>query len=229
MNDDFETHVQTIAQNLLYPPTPALRPIRPIRPQPRLRWRRAWATILLVALSSLLIPDIRAAIMEFFQIGVVTITLDGVDTGGEPLNLDQVSGETTLNVAQTLVKFPIRVPPQDAPDRVFVQGEAMVIFVWITDSKIERALYQTSSDDAWRMVKSAETITHTSVSGRDAAWVTIDHPIEFIRDGVAQSELTHFVTGNVLVWAQGSVTYRLETQASLEEAREFAESLIILE
>ena len=29
MNDNFETHVQSIAQNLLYPPTPSLRPTMP--------------------------------------------------------------------------------------------------------------------------------------------------------------------------------------------------------
>jgi hypothetical protein len=229
MNDDFETHVQTIAQNLSYPPTPSLRPTMPTRSPARLRWRHALALILLVALSGLLIPDIRAAIVEFLQIGVVRIYLDGVDTGGAPLNLNQVSGETALSVAQTLVKFPIRIPPQDPPDRVFVQGEAMVIFVWVADGKIERALYQTSNDDAWYMVKAADAITWTDVAGRDAAWVTLDHPVEFIRDGVAQTELTHFVTGHVLIWTRGNVTYRLETHASLDEARQFAQSLIVPE
>jgi hypothetical protein len=226
MNDNFETHLQSIAQNLPYPPTPSLR--RTPLPRPtRMRWRYALAMVLVLGLSGLLIPDIRAAVLEFLQIGVVRIYLDGVGTEGEPLNLENVSGETSLQIAQTLVKFPLRIPPQDTPDRVFVQGESMVILVWLADGQIERALYQAANED-WMMIKKmTETIMFTNVGDREAFWVMIDHPVEFIRDGAVQTELTHFVTGHVLVWEQDSVTYRLETSLPLDEARQFAESLIV--
>jgi hypothetical protein len=230
MNDEFETQIQIIAQNLPYPPTPALRHTPLPRAAARLRWRHAIVFVLLLGLSGLLVPEIRAVVMEFLQIGAVRIYLDGVGTTGEPLNLEHVSGEMELKEAQALVSFPIRLPPDDLPDRVFVQDHSLAIFVWVSGGKIERALYETTSDDVWMMIKkTAENITITSVAGRDAAWVTLDHPIEFIRDGVVQSELTHFVTGNVLIWDQGRVTYRLETSLSLDEARQFAESLIVLE
>lgn len=229
MNDDFETRVELIAQHLPYPPTPVLR-----RPAPRLtssrpRWRQALAALLLLGLSGLLIPDIRAAIVEFFQIGVVRVYLDGSSTSGEPLDLEQVSGETTLNIAQTLVRFPILIPPDDSPDRVFVQGESMVIFVWIKEGKIENTLYQTTTEDWMIIKKEAKDIQFTSIAGEEAFWMTLDHPVEFIRNGVVQTELTHFVTGRVLVWERKGVTYRLETHMSLDEARQFAESLIVLE
>ena len=229
MTEDFETHLQAIAQNLPYPPTPSLTIRPPALRTTHLRWRHALLIVLLLGFSSLMIPDIRAAIAEFLQIGAVRIYLEGPNEEGQPLDLAQVSGETDLEAARTLVNFPIHIPPDDPPDRVFVQDPSLIIMVWISEGKIERALYETSNDNAWFMVKSAETITWTRVAGRDAAWVTLPHPVEFIRNGVVYSELTHFVTGHVLIWEQDSVTFRLETHASLEEAQQFAEALVVPE
>jgi len=38
-------------------------------------------------------------------------------------------------------------------------------------------------------------------------------------------DVTRLVTGHVLVWAEGGVTYRLESDLDLEEAMRIAESL----
>jgi hypothetical protein len=223
MTEDFETQIQAIAQNLAYPPTPQFQMVPPARPRST-GWPRAALILLMLGLFSMAVPQIRAAVLEFLRIGAVTIYLDGTTESGEPLNLDEISGATDLVTAQTLVMFPLHIALDDPPDRVFVQDHSLVIFVWLNGSTIDRALYQISSYD-WRMVKSANPITHTEVGTQSAVWVEIQHPIQFLKDGVVRTELSHFVMGHVLIWEQDNVTYRLETPMSLEDARRFAESL----
>jgi len=224
MTEDFETQVQAIAQNLAYPPTPQFQAVPPPRPRSS-GWPRAALILLMLGLFSMAIPQIRAAVLEFLRIGAVTIYLDGTTEAGEPLRLDDISGATDLATAQTLVRFPLHVAPDDPPDRVFVQDPGMVILIWLEGTTIDRALYQVSSYD-WRMVKNAKPITYTFVGPTSAVWVNIQHPIQFLKDGLLRTELSHFVTGHVLIWEQDKVTYRLETPMSLEEARLFAESLV---
>lgn len=226
MTEDFDTHIQAIAQNLAYPPTPQFRVVPPTRPRPQQNlWLRAALLLLTLGLFTMAVPQIRAAVLEFLRIGAVAIYLDGTTEAGEPLKLDEISGAADLATAQALVTFPLRSVPNDPPDRVFVQDGTMVIFAWLNGSAIDRALYQVSGYD-WFMVKAANPITHTFVGTNSAVWVEIQHPIQFVKDGIERTELSHFVMGHVLIWEQDNVTYRFETSLPLEDARRFAESLI---
>lgn len=225
MSDAFEQHIQHIAQNLPYPPTPPLRK-GVARRQPAYRLRYAVVALLIMGFSGLLIPDIRAAIVDFLNIGAVTIYLDGTNAEGDPLDLGQVSGETTLAAAQRDVDFTLLAFPDDPADRVFVQND-LVIFVWITGNEIEKALYQTA-DESWQIVKTVDTIVETHVRDYAAYWVSVPHPVEFYYDDEIQREWTQLVTGKVLGWAQDGITYRLETDLSLDDARALAESLVPL-
>jgi len=124
--------------------------------------RLAWTlTILLILFSSLmLIPPVRAAVIEFIQIGVVR-NVQGEPTPVTPPNqqfpstmvpvtatpgatsqpliplLERLAGETTLEEAQQSVSYPIVLPshPSDLgpPDRVFVRDADgdMTVLVWI--------------------------------------------------------------------------------------------------
>lgn len=226
MSEEFEIHIRNIARSLSYPPTPALQ--RSARPQ-RLTgaWRYAALLLLVVGLSGLVIPDIRAGVLEFLQIGRVTVYLDGQGADGQPLNLAHVAGETTLDAAGQQVAFVLLLPPDDPPDRVFVQSDDLVIFVWTDGRQIEKALYQIAGDD-WQITKLVEILEQTEVHEQPAYWLSLQHPVQFIRDGLIQNELTHFVAGNVLGWEQDGVTYRLETKLPLVAARALAESLLPL-
>ena len=227
MNDAFEKQVEEIAQHLSYPPIPS-HPTTRLQSQ-NSHWVR-WVAILVLAMSfgAFMIPDIQAAVLNLLQIGVVTIYLEGENSIGDPLNLNDVSGEVGLAVAQSMVEFTIRIHPNDLPDRVFVQDNDMVIFVWLSDNQIRQALYQTSYG-RWDIIKSANAITPTRVGSSEAFWVDVQHPVQFIKDGQIHTELTHFVDGNVLVWVESGVTYRLETRLELDSARLFAESLLAMQ
>lgn len=215
----------------------------------------AWSlTIILVLLSSLmLIPPARAAIIEFIQIGIVRIFPRSVDPTVEsprtaipesiaPITatssssdlipiLTQLAGEKTLAEAQKLVDYAILLPayPTDlgAPDRVFVQDAegAMTILVWIDPQNAEKILMSLHFIPAgsWAIDKGFPgNALETSVDGERAIWGEGPYPLRLYNGDL---EFLRLIEGHVLIWAVDDITYRLETDLSLEEARKIAESL----
>jgi hypothetical protein len=64
------------------------------------------------------------------------------------------------------------------------------------------------------------------VNGRQAFWIEGEHWLQ-LQDGTMQPWL--FVEGSVLVWwAETGTTFRLESGLTLAEAKEIAESLVLL-
>jgi hypothetical protein len=218
----------------------------------RLGWS---LVVILVLFSSLmLIPPARAAIIEFIQIGVVRIfraeptpvsppqqqfpsTMVPVTATPGPTTqplipiLERLAGEMTLEEAQQKVSYPILLPsyPPDLgpPDRVFVQDAdgPMAILVWIDPQQPEDVLMSLHflPEGSWAIKKVEPTrIQETTVNGQPAIWAIGPYPIRYSNGTI---DFTRLVNGHVLIWAEGTVTYRLETDLSLEEALKVAESL----
>jgi len=221
--------------------------------RPRLISRTlAWSlTILLILVSSLmLIPPARAAILEFIQIGVVkifraepttlsppseeapSVTVTPVPTP-QPLIpiLKNLAGEMTLEEAQKSVNYPILLPsyPPDLgrPDHVFVQDAdgAMAILVWLDPQTPDQVLMSLHflPPGSWAIKKMEPTvIEETSVNGQHAVWTTGPYPLKLENGDI---QFKRMINGHVLIWEGTNVTYRLETDLSLEEAVKIAESL----
>ena len=66
-------------------------------------------------------------------------------------------------------------------------------------------------------------IQETTVNGQRAIWAIGPYPILYSNGDVDYD--MRLIDGHVLIWAEGNVTYRLETDLSLEEAIKIAESL----
>ena len=102
----------------------------------------------------------------------------------------------------------------------------MTILVWL-DPQNPQALLMSLHfvpPGSWAIEKVAPTILEeTSVDGVRAIWAVGPYPLRFT-DG--DLEFTRIMDGNVLIWADDVVTYRLETNMSLEEALKVAESLV---
>ncbi len=60
------------------------------------------------------------------------------------------------------------------------------------------------------------------MNGHRAVWAIGPYPLVLRNKDI---QLTRLVDGHVLIWAEGDITYRLETNLSLEEAIRVAESL----
>jgi hypothetical protein len=221
----------------------------PVAPR-RLAW--ALAVLLLLFGGIIATPDARARILAFLRIGSVEIV---VPTASPPLRSTpaeqrtaptasptplssrlNLNGQTTLAEAQQRVDFPIHLPsyPEDlaAPDGVYVQdlGGLVVILVWLepgSSTRVRMSLHQLTEDAfAEKQVQQRELIQETTVNGQRAAWVRGPHILQFrTPSGGFDLHERRLVLGNVLIWEENEVTYRLETELPLEEAVRVAESL----
>lgn len=263
MNDlEFENRLRSIAREMDYPRTPDIAGSVMTRlrtsARPRFAPRKlAWSlTILLVLLTSLmLIPPVRAAILEFIQIGIVRIFPQNVEptvelvTTATPQSvmpstatpgdsspmlisfLDQIAGETKLASAQEAVPYPILLPtyPEGLgePNHVYVQESegAMTILVW------------TDPEQPEHVTMSLHFIPAGHWAIKKFGPVTIQETEVDGRSAVwavgpypllmrnGDIQFERLIEGHVLIWADENVTYRLETALPLEEAIRIAESL----
>lgn len=264
--DRYAANLRTIAGAFTYPATPDLHPSWTMRPSPaisrsrRLQSRLAWlAIVLLVAMASLLaVPQARAAVIRWVQIGAVRIFFGGptpeapqAPTTATPMGdlrpqvapasatptevasipLSQLAGETTLDDAQTRAGFKILLPnyPSDlgSPDRVFVQdqGGAVVILAWISPDDQDRArlVLQELPSESWGVRKTQlETVISTTVDGQPAVWAVGPYVLFYRNGDMVEQRL---VEGHVLIWERAGVTFRLESDLSLDQAVKVAQSL----
>ncbi|MBI5842696.1 MAG: hypothetical protein HZB19_21605 [Chloroflexi bacterium] len=258
MTDSFESRLHELAQDFPYPPTPPIAEKVMARIQTKNSPSRSAArklalslTIVLILLASLMaVPTVRAAVLEFIQIGIVrifqpvehdanvtpetqiivTATSQENATPLMPI-LEQMAGETSLEEARHDVQFPIPLPAYPPnlgdPDRVFVQDANgdMAILVWIDPENPQRVkmslhLIQAGS---WAIEKVQPTIIEdTTVNGQPAAWTIGPYPLLLHNNDI---QFTRLIEGNVLIWASDDITYRLETDLPLKEALKIAESL----
>jgi hypothetical protein len=216
--------------------------------------RLAWvAAVTLLVMSALLtVPEVRAVVLEVLRIGGITIFLSEptatptitpapTETGVartlrptitpfvEPTPVSSVldlPGETTLDAARNAVRFDIALPPDfGEPDRVFLQdlGGGVVTLVWLdTDGEVELAL-QILDERTVGSKYEPYDYRQTRVNGQTAYWLTGEHLLAFYLG--PDSDFLRIVQSSVLIWEQDNITYRLETNTTLEEAVRIAESL----
>jgi hypothetical protein len=267
MTEPFETRLQALAQGFPYPPTPQVAPkvmakLRAPQSQRRLIGRRwAWGIAIVIALFAglMAVPPVRAAVLEFIQVGIVRIFLPPAETEVpevQPLPtampgvmipvtatagptassalipiLDQIAGETTLEEARASLRFPLSLPayPPDLgqPDRVYLQDMEgqVVVLVWLVEGEPDRVRMSLHivGPGSWAIDKiEPSLIEETTVNGQRAIWARGPYPLILRNRDI---HFTRLIAGHVLIWADGDLTYRLETDQSLEEAVKTAESL----
>ncbi|HSM71885.1 MAG TPA: hypothetical protein VK851_10090 [Anaerolineales bacterium] len=219
----------------------------------KLAW--SLTVMLVLVSSLMLIPTARAAIIEFIQIGIVRIFPQPTESPADVIRtatpeaippstatpvidfpslipmLDNIAGETKLANAQETAPYPILLPTYPAdlggPNHVYVQDVegVMTILVWTDPQQPEHVTMSLHFIPAghWAITKTEPTLLQvTEVNGQNAVWAEGPYPLT-LRNGEIQ--LTRLIDGHVLIWAQGDITYRLETDLSLEEAIMVAESL----
>ncbi len=242
--------LQLSARALPYPPTPDLAAAFLRGPLPRRTPRLAWAlAALLVALISLLaVPEVRARVLEFLQIGAVRIifpqptetessgaifpaektatpTLFPYEVLSSLLDLE---GETTLAAVRFAVDFPIALPsyPSDLgdPDKVYLQtteGGKFVVLAWLDEQeRVELVLYVV--EPGVSITKGPpDVVEMAEVNGSPAVYAIGDYLV--VINGSHQP--VRFVHGAALIWEENGLTYRLEAPLPLDEMIRIAESI----
>lgn len=219
------------------PATSRLRMLPRLAPRLAPRPRAVAAAILLIItlLGALLaVPQARAAIAALLHIGSVTIVptapTPGIDKPKPLSSVLDLAGQTTLADAQRRMPFSIRLPtyPADlgAPRYVFAQdlGGDAVVLAWLEPGSTDRVRMSVSelSSDIYVQKFAPPVLQETTVHGQRAIWTDGPYTVEITSGQVVQRRL---ITGHVLIWSEGGVTYRLETSLSLPEAVRVAESL----
>jgi len=154
----------------------------------------------------------------------------GVNEPLYTITITGLSGETTLAEAQANILFPIRLPeyPADlgAPDRVFLQEDGgMVILVWTVPDDPEKArlsLHEIASENIMLSKYQPRVIRETQVNGVYAVWAQGPY---LVRLTSGSYDFRRTVEGNTLIWEEEGITYRLESDLTLEETIRIAESL----
>ncbi len=214
----------------------------------------AWGVLiaLVILAGSMAVPQVRAAVFGILRIGAVRIvpvaptptatpaapvfapTIATPSPSPTPLSsVLNLAGETTLAEARAKAGFPIHLPayPSDLgpPDHVFLQdlGGPVVVLVWMDGTqpnRVRMSLHELGPGTFAEKIQ-PPVIQETTVNGQRAGWTEGPHLLQFLRDGQVIYDARRLVEGHILVWTQGDITYRLETDLSLNEATRIAESL----
>jgi hypothetical protein len=251
---DWQKKILQAASEMRYPPTPdvtsdvlqrisaqkALVPGRFSGQMLPKRWlATALALFLVLVLALSLVPGVRAQIQEFLQIGPLRIFFTNPTAPSTPLetqpflpaSLFELAGRVTLSEASSRWQYPLRQPayPPDlgAPDLVFLQGpvDEALILAWLDPAAPDQvflALQALAPGDSLYSKSAPASVEQTTVNGEVAYWIVGEHLLE-MRNG--DYSMFRLVEGHVLTWTSGVLTYRLETDLSLEEAVRIAESL----
>lgn len=249
----WEEQIRAVARTFPYPPTPDLadavqqrlahRAALPRRVG-QLRPVLAFLLALIILLTGLLVvPTVRAALLEWLQIGAVRIWL--VEPTPNPTSAPQptptplaslfdLAGATTLAAAQQQAGFPLRLPTYPAnlgaPDHVFVQQTNgwFVVLLWMepTDPQQVRLVLYEVGPGVGLEKGMPTTLRETLVKGQAAIWIEGTHYLKQVSGDWA---IVRFIDQEVLVWREviggQEITYRLETALPEAQALTIAESL----
>lgn len=236
------------ARAAVYPATPDLRSAvaarlaqgRPGQPQAARRWAYALAALLVMIVSVGSVPQVRAGVGEWLRVGAVRILLRSPEPAAtvqpvtptpipDLVTWQQLGGATTLAGAADAARFDLFLPAYPAdlgpPDRVFVQelGAPSVVLIWLAqdDTTVDLALFEMGANAIVHKVE-PRTLQEVTVRGQRGVWATGPYLVVL---GSGAVEIRRLTDGDVLIWEERDVTYRLETRAGLEEALRIAESL----
>ena len=146
------------------------------------------------------------------------------------VSMQGLAGETSLEAAREKISFPILLPktPGDLgePDHVFLQEDSqMVILVWLDKedpSQVRLSLHEIGSRSILVKKYEPRVVETTQVNGHEAAWVEGPYIVELTN---GEKNWRRLVEGKTLIWETDGITYRLESDLSLEQALRIAESL----
>jgi hypothetical protein len=240
-----ETRLLDLGAHIEYPAVPPLTSLVRDRiatsPQRRPSWWRrpavlvAAAAVVIVALGVVAVPTSREAVADFLGIDGIRISFDDPPSD-EPVGTELALGRrVTFEEAQGSVDFEVKVPQRlGEPDAVYLNpyaedGEVTLVYQpraalpEAAESGVGALFTQFRGDNEVPSLKKGLTedgarVIPATVDGVTAYWIDGAHHLY-------PPHASPRVAGKTLLWQVGEISYRLEVDASLEEALAIAESL----
>jgi hypothetical protein len=227
-----ERHLRESADNW-FPETPSLAPAVLVRlpARPDAPARRVPKRALVVALAALLLAGtaLAASLLDLVP-GVRIQRVEDLPELGYVV--PPFGRETTVERARRGLPFELALPEGLEPDRVLVDrdldGQPVVTAVYGTELSARMILTQWPARSVLfdKLLLPRTRAEFVDVHGAPGIWIEGgDHAVFYLGRSSADRRLAGYVTGNVLVWHRGRVSYRLEVGGSRERALEIAGSL----
>lgn len=247
MAERIELELRELGRELAFPPVPdlAVRVAEHLRAEPEPRRRPPLArrrlvlvlAALVVALAAALaVPPVRAALLDLIGIGGVTI--ERVEELPEitPSTGLGLGAEVSLAEARSKIDFAIKTPDPDElgkPDKVFLSAAVpggRVSLLYGTERRVRLLVTEFRGRMEPALVKKmtgeGTHIEFLIVERSPGYWITGDpHAVVFVDENGAIREDRFRLAGNVLIWVEDGVTYRLEGKIGRKSALEIASSL----
>ena len=244
---ELDLALDRLGRTIEWPETPELAAAVRARLSPRRRFlpRRlvvvALAVVAIAAAGVLAVSEsARSAILELLHIPGVQISYAeelpavrfrlGEDTFGRPVSLDE---------AEDLTPFELQVPTLDGldePDRIYHRASPpgdVVTFVYEVDDTSARLLlsqwYGSTAAYFYKVLTGDSPARRVGVAAVPGLWISGGrHAVAIFSyqspDGQYRQE-SPALAGNVLLWEDLGVSYRLEADVPLAEALKIARSL----
>ena len=240
--------LSALARDVAFPTAPAFtaavtgrltaeraRGVRPHLPGLALLGRRRVLVLVAVGLLALLaLAGATRLAIGAFEVRVQpkatpSVSLPPVEPSaiGEPVS----EGEAVARAG-----FEPALPPGPAPDEVYVIdndfGGRGILYAWRpsavypriegTDWGLMLIAARGETEFVTKSVNRSDAIVDVKVNGERAFWIPAPHEVSI---ATAEGSETFSVTGNVLIWQVGDLSYRLETTLGRAEAIALAESM----
>jgi hypothetical protein len=207
---------------------------RPARRFGRRELAIAFAVALLAALAAVLaVPDARSALLRVLHLGGERIELvDELPPAESGLNETTLGEPVTLEEARRRAGFQLR-ELDEPPDRVYLLGtRPSVWFVYGPPGDVRLLVSQTPRlvVDRDLIAKKAAgpgtPIDETDVDRSPAFFLSGEpHVVLFFDENGDVISDSQRLAGNVLLWQDDNIAFRLEGDFSMDEAVELGESL----
>jgi len=225
---ELERDLRDLGRLLAFPPEPDLvsavreRLAEPPRPRRRVLVLALAALAVAVAVA-FAVPPARTAILRFFHIGGETVERVNVLPPAQHRSpVAGLAGPMSLDRAARRAGFEVLLPP--GPTGRFYAADG--IAATYLGKKVVLTEFRGDLGLSKKVASPATRIEPTTVNGTDALWIHGAQHVVYYFDsqGNGQSRVVR-LAGNVLVWAHGSVTLRLEGPFSEAEALRIAGSV----
>ena len=229
-DDPLIAELRSLGAQLAVPPDPDVREkVRArLRARPRRRWR-AIAAALAVALIVAVVPATRAAVAhavaELFNFAGVRVRHGTPAPAVSPSPLPSIRS-ADLDRARAAVKFPLRVPAKlGVPDRVELADGNRVASLIYQGGAVRLDEFDGELDQVFLKTHWEPGTDWVEIGDHPGIWFPGPHAVAYIdRQGVTHEE-TSRLAGPVLIWTDGTATYRLEGLPTFDAARDVALSL----
>ncbi len=232
--NELERRLAEAAPQYPFPPTPALARVAAGR-LPRQQSRRSplllglAAAVVAVAAVLAFSSGARSAVLDWLD-AIPGVRIERTESLPESRLLTAVDfgSPVSLETARRRAGFPVLLPRGlGEPTAVELdRGGGGTAVTMRFDRRLVLTEWRASAVLFEKMISFGTDVERTRVGDDDAIWITGgDHAVFYL--GVDTKE--HFqpgrLAGNVLLWHDGLIGYRIETAASRRRALELAESL----